>query len=543
MQGDNFFAKMKAILFAIFVMIVTSVFSLNDEELDAVNDIELSFSEDEPEEPIKLSRKRERIDKDENEEEEDEEGDDEAESDQQDDDNPVEELKEEFKLLQFGKRKRAETKVSVAHYDELSKFSWSLDTKGYAFARINDKSWRMHLYVYKVILGLVVPKGHVVDHRNRISLDNRAGNLRPVTRLVNSRNRTVVKGKDPKSRNITYFQKPNKFLVLITVDGLTQSFGYHTTFKQASLVRDGALLTIFGDNLEPHGYDNIPAKRSKLAVEAYNNRQQRPDKSSKYNYVYVNGNKYGACMTRDRVKLLDKQFDFEEDAARAVDACIVNNNFPVEKLNFPLEHVGYVQVVVPRYPAVDIDGDPESIGIKIPCGVTIVVDRDKYDMVKYLRMSLQREGNYVKYTVRSGNKTHMIARFLTGETREEIHVDHIDNDTKNNRMSNLRSVTPGVNAENKQLSKKNTSGYKNVSRSYDMWKASIRHQGKLVIDSMFYEKIDAVIAVDLAILVHLPNTGYKPSVGVWNHSDPDTFKRELDRINAILIARPRGKPI
>lgn len=54
-------------------------------------------------------------------------------------------------------------------------------------------------------------------------------------------------------------------------------------------------------------------------------------------------------------------------------------------------------------------------------------------------------------------------------------VDHIDRDTKNNRIENLREVTHQENCQNKLKHKNNTSGYKGVTfnKQSNNWTASI----------------------------------------------------------------------
>ena len=68
---------------------------------------------------------------------------------------------------------------------------------------------------------------------------------------------------------------------------------------------------------------------------------------------------------------------------------------------------------------------------------------------------------------RKSKKIHrMVAeRFLPAPTAEGLQVDHIDRDLKNNNASNLRWVTPQVNAQNKGMYKTNTSGHKWIQKT------------------------------------------------------------------------------
>ena len=59
-------------------------------------------------------------------------------------------------------------------------------------------------------------------------------------------------------------------------------------------------------------------------------------------------------------------------------------------------------------------------------------------------------------------------------------IDHIDGDRSNNRIANLRDVSPAENSRNLSLKAKNTSGYQGVTfyKKTKRWMARIRIDGK-----------------------------------------------------------------
>ncbi len=83
------------------------------------------------------------------------------------------------------------------------------------------------------------------------------------------------------------------------------------------------------------------------------------------------------------------------------------------------------------------------------------------------------------------DKQHYLAHRLAwlhvhGEWPPEF-IDHINGDTLDNRIANLRCATAGENSCNQKLRSNNTSGFKGVSvRPDGKWFASIRRHSKTV---------------------------------------------------------------
>lgn len=73
---------------------------------------------------------------------------------------------------------------------------------------------------------------------------------------------------------------------------------------------------------------------------------------------------------------------------------------------------------------------------------------------------------------------HRIALFLHYGQQPEGHLDHIDNDKINNRISNLREATRNQNGFNIRKTSRCTSGVKNVSWYKNAWEVRVRVNGK-----------------------------------------------------------------
>ena len=96
-------------------------------------------------------------------------------------------------------------------------------------------------------------------------------------------------------------------------------------------------------------------------------------------------------------------------------------------------------------------------------------------LVKYNRaVSCRREVTIFGYKFRSYR---LIWRMVTGEWPKD-QIDHIDQDSTNDRWDNLREATDGQNMKNTPISKANTSGHVGVSeRSNGKFRCRIQVDG------------------------------------------------------------------
>jgi len=101
-----------------------------------------------------------------------------------------------------------------------------------------------------------------------------------------------------------------------------------------------------------------------------------------------------------------------------------------------------------------------------------------------------------KYTHR------IIWEMLVGELGANDIIDHIDQNTHNNKIENLRIATKGSNACNAKRFKNNTSGYKGVSKHKDgRFVAYICANGKKKHLGIFSDAEEAARAYDAAAIV------------------------------------------
>lgn len=122
-----------------------------------------------------------------------------------------------------------------------------------------------------------------------------------------------------------------------------------------------------------------------------------------------------------------------------------------------------------------------------------IIDLDSIDIVKQYKWSLKKKGNnyYVRTTV--NGEDIMLHKLLTNTNSDTI-VDHVNRNTLDNRISNLRIASHSQNNMNKSLQSNNTSGVTGVrfDKNRNKWVAKIKKDGKTIHLGYFTNKDDAI---------------------------------------------------
>lgn len=140
-------------------------------------------------------------------------------------------------------KRKGQTHIMKIDYDDWQKLKhikwWVNNTTRNFYAR-NSKLG----YLHNILLNTA--KGHVADHINGNSLDNRRVNLRQVTIGQNSRNISVRKTSKTGYKGVSYHALAKKFMVQINFEGTYHYLGLYKTKEEAALVYNKAAIQLHG---------------------------------------------------------------------------------------------------------------------------------------------------------------------------------------------------------------------------------------------------------------------------------------------------------
>ena len=114
--------------------------------------------------------------------------------------------------------------------------------------------------------------------------------------------------------------------------------------------------------------------------------------------------------------------------------------------------------------------------------------------------SIDKKKRYRKGHINYKNFTEhrLIYLYFYGEL--PVSVDHINGDTTDNRIENLRKASLSQNQHNSKKNKNNSSGHKGVSwdKSKNKWKVAVWLKSKIVFQKVFHDFELACLVADEA---------------------------------------------
>ena len=111
----------------------------------------------------------------------------------------------------------------------------SINGHGYRDIKINGKTIAAHRLIWLYVHGHL-PK-NVIDHKNRVRIDNRLSNLRDVSYTDNSQNIGVPIHNRSGHLGVSWLKTHKSWTVFIKVDGKNKWLGYFKDLEQAVAAR------------------------------------------------------------------------------------------------------------------------------------------------------------------------------------------------------------------------------------------------------------------------------------------------------------------
>ena len=130
------------------------------------------------------------------------------------------------------------------------------------------------------------------------------------------------------------------------------------------------------------------------------------------------------------------------------------------------------QIITNQY---DLSSDEHGIGYTDNTSCQFIFDKEDYEKIKKYHWYEEYDGY-----IRSSSKDRIHLSRLIMDAPDNMYVDHINHNLKDNRKSNLRIVTASQNAMNRTLGSNNTSGVTGVVwvKNQKKWKAEIKLNGE-----------------------------------------------------------------
>jgi len=431
------------------------------------------------------------------------------------------EEEEEFKTIPIWTKRKTVlvyAKCSVIDYEELNKYTWSLNSDGYAQTSINNNMIRMHNYVKLILEGLTLPENYIIDHngkgKNNDRLDNRRSMLRFITLKQNAQNKGKRKDASTDFLGVS-IRENGKFIASITIDYNDIYIGIFDDAETAAIAYDSYLLNRPDYNNLMYNL-NFPDN----AETNKNFKHQKRQRQGKYKGVTKHGNGYMAKISIDDVSYTHCSRS-EIECAEFYDDQIVKYGLD-RPLNILERYPDYIPERPIKTKKEDIDGTT-FVKLILPSypTISVIIDAQNYEIVKYYAVSYNRK--YVFISI--DKKSLRIHRYFMNETNPKILIDHIDGNPCNNTLTNLMRATSKENSENKK-SKRKYQGVEGPTKSKS-YRARVKDKFYRYTKSHKSEE-HAARDRDLEIMIHLPKSRYRLNFE-WNEDDKQKWIKILKK--------------
>lgn len=156
----------------------------------------------------------------------------------------------------------------------------------------------------------------------------------------------------------------------------------------------------------------------------------------------------------------------------------------------------------------------EKFGVEMPLtqGLETIVDVKNYgELSKWSWCVKKKEGRYYAGHFNRGEENTYLHQLIAGVSLNGKEIDHVNRDSLDNRLSNLRQVTRGQNIQNSigwGQSKYRGVFFTSQRTCVKKWGAAIYLNGKRVLDKFFNTEMEAAKAYDEAAIKHYGEFAY-----------------------------------
>lgn len=116
---------------------------------------------------------------------------------------------------------------------------------GYIQVGVNNKLYRAHLIIWKMVTGEEPP--HFLDHENTIKKDNRWVNIRCATKSQNQANIGLTAKNTTGYKGVFWYKAYGKWAVQVWKDGVGHFGGYHDKVDDAVAAANALRENLFGE--------------------------------------------------------------------------------------------------------------------------------------------------------------------------------------------------------------------------------------------------------------------------------------------------------
>ena len=368
------------------------------------------------------------------------------------------------------------TDVDKSIVDKLVIHSIILDGDGYATISVNGNNEHLHTYIYYTIYGHEKTKGMMVDHNDRVKLNNCISNLDKVTASVNSRNRTKLENATSKYWGVCKDENLWRMSVK-DEDKIVHKFRYtnelHAAWHYNLLIKE---LNIKGANpndiKEPSDF-----VRKVRQIKQIRDLPVGVERQSKFKYRYSIGDKhFGGFSTPESASAAKQSHMLKLSQAKQLE----QENL----LKREIKRNNKGQAIIEIF---------NKKKVKV---AEISVEDSVYP--KLLQASLCRsKDGYINISI-DGNP-YPLGRYLKNCTDPDLKVDHRDGNIYNYLEKNLKITTALGNAQNKASLKNSSSIYVGVNfhEKSNKWRSQINIDKKSERLGLFSSEKEACIVRDL----------------------------------------------